>query len=251
MKNAKLLFLLLLPLLLIGCINYSEETWIHSDGSGKIAMEISTSEQFAALMAGQSGSDPFSPKELAQPFKGVKGIQLKNVKTFHKNGNIIAAVNFEFSSLDAFNRIKNGSSSPGFLGQISLSKDKKGRFIFTRTIDKMELSQGKEKGEADSNDNLAGNMSAALLSGYTWKYTVHFPAKVLNANTANDNINGQTNTVTWDLPLSDIVKSPQTMTATFEAPLPWLTILLIAAGFLIIIAVVFIVLKFVKKPVSI
>ncbi len=247
MKNAKLLFLLLLPILLIGCINYSEETWINSDGSGKIIMEISTSEQFAALMSGQSNSDPFSQKELGQPFKGVKGIKLKNIKTYHKNGDVIAAINFEFSSLDAFNHIKNGSSSPGFLGQIHFSKDNKGRLIFTRTIDKMELSQGKETNETDSN-NFTGDMSAALLSGYNWKYKVHFPAKVLGANTTHDNIDAQTNTVTWNIPLSDIVKSPQTMTATIEAPLPWLTILMIVSGLLIIIGVVFAVLKFAKKP---
>ncbi len=237
MKIAKLLFFFLLPILLVGCINYSEETWLNADGSGKLSMEISTSEQFAALMAGQSNRNPFSQKELEQPFKGVKGIHIKNVKINHQNGDIVSTVTLQFNSLEALNQIRNGNSSPSFLGQIRFSKDKKGRLIFTRTIDKMTLSQGKENNETNSNDDLAGNISGALLSGYHWKYTVHFPSKVISANTSKDNILAQNNTVIWNIPLSDLVKSPQIMTATLKAPLPWLLLSFIVAGLLVILVV--------------
>ncbi len=249
MKIIKLLFFFLLPILLVGCINYSEETWMNADGSGKLSMEISTSQQFAALMAGQSNRSPFSQKELERPFKGVKGIRLKSVKLHHRNGDIVSTIIFQFNSLEALNQIKNGDSSPSFLGQIRFSKDKNGRLIFTRTIDKMTLSPGKENHETNSNDDLAGNISGALLSGYSWKYTVHFPSKVISANTSKDNILAQNNTVIWNIPLSDLVKSPQTMTATLKAPLPWLLLSFIVAGLLVILVVLTVtILKMKRKP---
>lgn len=242
MKSIKLLLFLLLPVLLIGCINYSEETWLNSDGSGKIAMEISMSEQLLAMMAGQSNADPLSPEELTKSFKGVKGIKVGEVKTYHKDGNQIAAVNFEFSSLEALNNIKSGSGTPGFLGKISFTKNKKGQLVFNRTIDKMEL------GETDSGDALSGQMAAAMFSSYSWKYTIHFPSKVISANTGNENINAKTNTVVWEIPLSAFIQNSQVMTATLAAPSPWLTIFIIMAALLVVAVLVLAILKLTKKP---
>jgi hypothetical protein len=242
MKNIKLLLLLLLPVLLIGCINYSEETWINDNGSGKISMEISISEQLLEVMAGQSNADPFSPDELTKSFKGVKGIKVGEVKTYHKDGNQIAAVNFEFSSLEALNNIKSGNGTPGFIGKISFAKNKKGQLVFTRTIDKMEL------GEADSDNALSGQMAAAMFSSYNWKYTIHFPSKVISANTGKENINTKTNTVVWEIPLSAFIQNSQAMTATLAAPNPWFHIIIIVAAILVIAVLALAILKFTKKP---
>jgi hypothetical protein len=248
MKNLKLLFLLLLPLLLVGCINYSEEAWLNADGSGKISMEISTSQQLIALMSQQGNGNPFSQEEVAKPFTGVKGIKLGEVKSYPKDGNQVAVVNFEFSSLQALQSVKDGNGAPGFLGKISFTKNKKGQLIFSREIEKMKLGNTADAEQTDSDSDLAGQMSAAMLAGYNWKYKVHFPASVVSANTAKENIDARTNTVVWEIPLSSIAQGSQTMTATIKAPFPWLTMIIIVAALFVIAALVLVIFKLTQKP---
>jgi hypothetical protein len=148
--------------------------------------------------------------------------------------------------LEALRNVKNLDGTPSFLGQINFGKNKKGQLVFSRTIDKIDLGQKEEAGEEN---DLAGQMSAAMLSGYNWKYTIHFPAKVIGANTANENINANTNTVIWEIPLSTFSQGPQTLTATIQAPIPWaLIIIIIVAAAIVVVVIALAILKFAKKP---
>ena len=250
MKNFKMMLLLLVPLFLIGCVNYSEETWLNSNGSGKMSMEISISEQFVAMMTQEGSSNPFSQKELAKPFKGVKGIKLGEVKTYHKDGNQVVAMNFEFESLKALQNVKSSDGTPGFLGKITFTKNKQGQMVFKRTIEQTNMGQSDPTEQTDSENgldsDLQNQMSAAMFSGYYWKYTVHFPSKLINATT--DTIDKKTNTVVWEIPLSDLSTKSHVMTATIEAPMNWSIIIIIAAAFVFIAALVVVILKFTKKP---
>jgi hypothetical protein len=247
MKKFQLLLLLLLPVLCAGCINYSEESWLDANGSGKISMEISTSEQFAALIAQENSGISFSQKELEQPFKDLTGIKLEGVKIYHQNGNQIATVNFKFTSFKALNHINNSNGVFGFLGKISFIKDKKGQLVFTRTIAKINFNHSTQT-DGTSNNGFADSISAAMLSGYNWKYTIHFPGEVLSANTANDNINTKTNTVVWEIPLAKLLANSQTLTATIATPNPWFIYIIVAGALLVVAIFILVITKFAKKP---
>lgn len=236
--KTKLLYLLLslLPILLVGCVSYSEETWFNTNGSGKMTMEISAPEQFIAMMAEQNSADPFSQEAIAKPFKGNKGIKLGEVKTYNQDGNRITVLNFEFSSLEALGNVKNeNGEAPGYLSKITFTENKKGQLVFTRTL------AGTESDGTDEVD-------PSMLSGFNWTYKIHFPSKVINANTANNYIDTKTNTVVWEIPFSSLFKGPQTMTATIATPIPWLIILVSIAGLLVVIVLILITLKLTKKP---
>lgn len=61
-----------------------------------------------------------------------------------------------------------------------------------------------------------GSEASSIFSKYVWKYTVHFPYKVISANTADDYIDRKTNTVSWDISLLSISKKPQKMTVVLR-----------------------------------
>ena len=65
---------------------------------------------------------------------------------------------------------------------------------------------------------MGAGLVQGMFSGYSWKYTVHLPTRVVSANTADEDIDDGNNTVTWNVELGSVMNEPFTMTATLEAP---------------------------------
>ena len=65
---------------------------------------------------------------------------------------------------------------------------------------------------------MGAGLKEGMFSGYSWKYTVHFPARVVSANTADEDIDRETNTVAWEIDLGSAMNESFTMTTTLEPP---------------------------------
>jgi hypothetical protein len=208
-------FLFILMLSLTGCISYSEESWLNKNGSGKITMEIGINEGLIAMATEDNGEEPFSIGKIEKQFKGKKGLKLINAKAFNKEGNKIIQLEIEFKSLKAledFMNSENPSGTAGFVGQTNMTKNKKGQITYSRIL---SFNSGNTSNNNDENGHSAmgEQMMDGLLANYVWQYTIHFPYKVISANTADDYINHKTNTVRWDFSLASLAKKPQTMKA--------------------------------------
>ncbi len=73
--------------------------------------------------------------------------------------------------MEALDNIKDeNGETPGYLGKITFTKNKKGQLVFNRNL------AGTESDETDEVD-------PSMFSGFSWKYKMHFPTKVINVNT--------------------------------------------------------------------
>ena len=181
-----------------GCIGYNEETWLKKNGSGKIFFELS--------VPGLAEDNVLSEEGLAESFAKTKGIKLLEAKSYHDNGNKVVQATIAFDSLKALNEHKEA-----FWGEISLEKGKRGQLLFTKVI------------SLGTNEKTAGfSEAASMLQGYQWKYTVHFPYKVSDANTAERLIDTKKNTVTWEVSLAGLASGSRELKATLKTTNYWL-----------------------------
>lgn len=209
------LALIILLFAVSGCISYSEETWLNDNGSGKLKMEIGVNESLMNMAAKEGNGDPFSEDKIKSSFKNNKNVKIINAKSYNKDGNRVLQMVLEFKSfksLEASMNNKNSSSNPGFIGHITMTKNKKGQIVFDRVLALNSPSSSEKK----SDDAAIGEMMNGLLANYVWKYTVHFPYKVISANTADEYIDHKTNTVRWDFALTSLAKKPQKMRAVLR-----------------------------------
>lgn len=214
MKKMRLGLVLLISLMMVsGCINYSEETWLKGNGSGRMKMAIGISEALMSMSPEEGGEGAFSDEGIKNAFKGKKGIRMKSAKTYNKDGNKVMDLEIEYESLKALEALGN-SDNTSFIGKITLKKNKKGQLVFTRVLTFSSPNAEKEKDEEYS--AMGEEMMAGLFANYVWRYTVHFPYKVISANTSDDAIDRKTNTVKWDVSLASLIKKPQKMTAVLR-----------------------------------
>lgn len=219
MKTKFLIALFILISVTSGCINYTEETWLKDDLSGRMSFKMELAEELYAMAS--QGQQPFDSKEFGKMFE-VKGIKLTEYKTYTEAGNQVLAVDFTFLSLEALKNIKANNDGFAFIGKVSATKNKKGQLVFTRII-----SNNQDASEVNS-------FTASLFSKGKFKITVHFPFKIISANTSDKLIDLKNNTVTWEFSFLSTMLKPQEMTAVLEPfnPLPWM-----AGGIVVILGI--------------
>ena len=195
-----------------GCIGYEEELWINADGSGRMKFKILFSEMLSQAMK-EKGEHVFSEQELAERFSGIEGITIEEAKTYAKAGNQVVSVALEFDSWDDLRHATTDDEDQAdFWGSASVAEDDQGDLVYSRTVSMRTDDEGEE------GDELAQGLVGAMFAGYSWEYTVHFPTAVVSANAADEDIDEETNTVTWELSLLSLLDSDATMTATLEKP---------------------------------
>lgn len=210
--------LVLVILALTGCIEYEEEVWINADGSGKIHFEIAVPSMMAQKMT--EGDDGLAKlygdlQNAKERFAAVDGLEAEEVKTYEKAGKVILSVRLQFDSWDRLGKLQDKPDSlrgKGVLGEVSLSEDESGNIVFKREVGVENPNAGTEENE------MAQALVQGLLSNYTWSYTLHFPATVVSANAAEEDIDRESNTVTWEFGLASITNGPVVMEATLEPP---------------------------------
>ncbi len=189
-----------------GCIYYEEELWLNRDGSGRIDFEMSISEPLATLMAKSKEEPWISPEDFEEKLREANGIVVKDIRTYTKAGNRVISASFKFKDQQSLMGLSSDLDKFDFLGTVSIEKNSAGNLLFKRTIVETEAEEEDISIEE-------------WMQAYTWKYVVHFPDKVLKANVADEHIDDEANTVTWEFPFVSLMKNyPVAMEATIEKP---------------------------------
>jgi hypothetical protein len=236
----KKISLIMLLSLVAGCLTYNEEVWLNRDGSGKMSMEIGLSEALLS-MAPNKSELPFSEEKIEKDFSNKKGIRLTEHKIYSRAGNKYVITYFQFDSIESLKNLfaDNKDHKSEFFDNFRIDNDKDGNVRFSRTIDLTEEKEGKEENE------FGKGMASTIFSNYIWKYKIHFPYKIINANTSPENIDYKNNTVTWEFSMASFFNEPQIMTATLKPSSYLIAVLTISAITLLIL--IFVASRFLRR----
>lgn len=209
----RLVLLGLLILVIAGCVDYNEELWLNKDGSGKVRMVIGVLTTYE--------NDKEINRYINQP-----GITLISKSIYRKKNFTYYNLMFKFSSLEAFNNLNDQISNADFFGRITLKKEKDGTITFKRRI-----ALGSPSGEEDEIEQLIINHSRDNLQ---WQYKLHVPWKIIKANAVAANVDYKTSTVSWEYQTAYLWNKSQTMTVVMHQEFPWIFVVPISLGFLVI-----------------
>ncbi len=212
MKNLLLLSFLLV--LLAGCVDYNEELWLNSDGSGRAKTTIGVLTSY------------HNAEEINR-YSTLPGIHLISKSVYRKKNYTYYNIEFTFDNLDAFNNLNDEISITQFIGRISLDKNKKGKIEFKRRI-----ALGSPAMENDEIEQLILTLPHQDLK---WSYKLHLPWRIIEANTSKEKISFQNSIVTWNYQTSMLWNKPQIMTVIMKKPFPALSLYFIALAAIIII----------------
>ncbi len=243
----KRLLPLLAALLLIlwGCVEYDEELWLNSDGSGRAKMRLTHRSHYANTQEIMN--------KLDKP-----GIHLRDIQRKQSGANMIYEVEFSFDSIEAFNNVNEQLAAADFWGQITLAKNPEGNIVFRRMISlnmdqpmetarefpegELEELFGKEHAGADSsfmaeedyinslpddNDILQGIYMQQQTEHPLWTYKLHVPWQIITAGDNASSIDPENKVVTWKFDTMEMWNKYEVMTVEMKKGISWLVYALI------------------------
>ena len=203
-----LLMLAVLPLM-IGCVEYEEEMCINEDGSGSIAAKLGFSEFLGGLI-GFFDRGFFNEEELFNEFDSLDGIEVKDKDAYYKGGRRWVEIVLNFDSVEDLSRLRHHDEIPVILGRIRYDQESKREFSYRRDLD-VNITSDSDDEKDSENENIV-----EILSGYEWKYTVHFPGKILDTNGEIVQKSGKESIVSWVFPLAELDEESFQMEAYFK-----------------------------------
>ncbi|MBC8276786.1 MAG: hypothetical protein H8E46_01020 [FCB group bacterium] len=203
-----LLLLAVLPLMM-GCVEYEEEMWINEDGSGSLAAKLGFSE-FLGGMIGFFDKDFFDEEKLFNDFDNLAGIEIKDKDAYYDGGRRWVEIVLNFDSVDDLNRLRHHDEVPVILGKIRYDRENKREFRFRRDLD-VDITSDHDHEKDSEDENIK-----QILSGYEWKYTVHFPGKILETNGEIVQKSRNESIVSWVFPLAELDEESFQMEAYFK-----------------------------------
>jgi hypothetical protein len=225
----------LLVLFVTGCIEYEEKIVLNGDGSGRITVHYYIDEMMTSMMDKMPGekSDKEMPfifeKEKIQSELASDDIKVDKIESYKDDeGKLHLVADLSFKDINKipkkwvfenreFSFVKEGGS---YSFRSALVQEKK----------------PEEKGKEGSEE-----LGDSFLAGYTFKFTVEMPGPVAQAS-AGSKI--EKNTVTWEMPLSDISKKERIeMTASVSSAgsfplIPVLIVIIVVIAVIIIVVLV-------------
>ena len=213
----RIAFALVALLLLSGCVEYDEELWIKSDGSGKATLRLVHRSSYE------------NPEEIMRKAQ-LPGINLLESKVSRSGADVIYQVSFTFKNIEAFNNVNDMIGTADFWGKITINQEPKGKVSFKRRI---------ALGRTEKDDEIENIFSNQQVDYPVWQYKVHLPWKIISSNAEEKNINRNSKTVSWTYDTRKLWHSDEYMTVEMEKGLPIFPIILIAVlvimlGFFII-----------------
>ncbi len=229
-----------LLLILSGCVEYDEELWLNSDGSGRAKMRLTHRSHY-------SNTQEIMNK-LDKP-----GIHLRDIQRKESGDNMIYEVEFSFDSIEAFNNVNDQLAAADFWGQITLAKNPEGNIVFRRMIslnmdkpmetaqeypqDELEGLFGEDHAGTDSsymaeedyinslpddNDILQGIYMQQQTEHPLWTYKLHVPWKIITASDNASSIDPETRVVSWKFDTMDMWNKYEVMTVEMKKGISWL-----------------------------
>jgi|WetSurMetagenome_2_1015567.scaffolds.fasta_scaffold347127_2 hypothetical protein len=209
MKKFALCFILFLSFFLTACIEYKEKLKLNDDGSGDITFAVGLSEELFKLDKDSSQVNDFSEDKIKKDWQDKKGIEFVGSRSYAKDGNKWIEISLKFESLEALQKASDDSTSKGMIGNISLTQNENGNWVFTR---KIYNSTAKEE---SGDDSVSSGMMKMMFGQYKWQYELTLPSKIISTNAEEENVDTETNTVKWIFNLGSL-SSNKIMTVTFE-----------------------------------
>jgi hypothetical protein len=217
----KKILLLLVPIILIslsGCLNYIQDSYIYSDGSGRMRIIYWTKlpENKNAQILEKVGI--FNPDSIRSEFTS-KYCTIKDIKVYtdSTDSTTHAVINLNFDHIDSLNNMKAFAAS-----NFALKDGAPGQKIFTQFVSPLATGFGFNAKDFH----------------VTYKYT--FNGDIITDNSTSK----EGRTLIWDYNLSDIGNG-KTISVTFkpfrlkETP-PWVFML---SGFVLLIVIIFLLKK--------
>lgn len=162
--------LLLLLVLLSSCMQYKEEIWLEKDMSGKIQIEMKIYQQW----------DNFTIPAfeiIRQDVASLPGLSLTQLEKLVDSDSLIhIQATVQFEKISQLQSLFLKEHLHPYLGDVSLTKNKKGHHVVRRMMEGKESPFFKEK-EIIDNLTLAEKQTMDL--GLPWTWIVHNPSEVL------------------------------------------------------------------------
>lgn len=199
----------LLALLVAGCVNLDEEIWLSADGSGRAHIVYAHSLQLlrTAIPHGLGPKPiPLDPQELLGDLKDASGVTIDSAtQRLDEKGQRIIDARIRFRKIENLSddrvRFEFSSRPDGHDFRITvLNTDKS-----TLPVD--------EPGGIISRRAIFLNM----LSAYRLRFVVHLPGTIRSSNAAQR----YGRTLSWEVPLKDLVSQDQVVLEAQVAPSLW------------------------------
>lgn len=209
--------LLLVVLLFVaaGCFNYEEEIWINSNQSGRMKMTIKITETIMK----QEFDIIYIVKDEVMNIKNNivknRGLILNQNKEYINNGYKHYVIDFNFDTIEDLKKItEHSKKGRGFIANFKIEEDESDNIKISRTVE-FEVGDSYEQ-----NEMLTGFLPIALY-GHRWRYKMHLPYRIINANTIDEMIDKKNNIVKWEFPLHILSKQPQKIEVTMNSDTLW------------------------------
>jgi hypothetical protein len=201
---------------LAGCINYDQDVEISSNGSGKMLMHYSLSQQLTAMMA--MGDQSSGKKEDNQmPFKikedeirkdlQAKGVKVEKFEQKTEGDQSHFYVTISFDNITDLNQTKTFAKMP-----FQWKKDGS-VCTFSQTL----IGEKKKENES-ADDQMGKQMAQAMFGNAKFQFKVKLPNKAMPSPDTNGKIAEDGKTVSWEYPLTELSSGgDKVMTAKFKA----------------------------------
>lgn len=201
-------------LLFSGCVKYNEELWFNDDLSGRIKVSVTVEEKIARNIE-KTGLDIFTQEGVDGLYGGIEGVRVIEMNSTTGGTNRHTTFTLSFDTLESLQHIASAMKDTEFLGFITIEKNPSGSSTFARQVvlrkDARRLITQEQMNNID------------------WNFIVHFPGKVLEANTPPGR-ERMKDTRSWVYPLRELANNPQTMKATFAPVSSFDIVALVIAG---------------------
>ncbi len=193
-----LLLLMSVMLLLTGCMNYREHMMLNEDGSGELSvlfgMDTSAMDMFpeAELDADES-EDELDEEDgvVLDSIEETEGVRIIRSEQYRdEDGWEWEDFAVAFDSLEALKEAHTDADAER-LGTIEWYQESSGDWVFERALPPMSGLDGEPM------DDMMWQMMSGFFADAEFSYSVTFPGSIIEANAPEEDIDRETNTVTW------------------------------------------------------
>ena len=213
-----------------GCVRYSEELWFNGDLSGRIKIDVQIDEKTARNIE-KTGLDIFTEEGIEKLYGGIEGVRVIEMSSATDSTDRVGTFTLSFNSVETLHHIAEAMKDSEFLGFITVKENPSGSSTFERQVVLRKDTRCL--------------ITPEQMNSIEWTFKVHFPGKVLEANTPPDK-ERKNDTRVWVYSLRELVNSPQVMKATF-APVSSFDIVALTIAGVVFIALFYILYRALTK----
>jgi len=191
-----------------GCLETKTEYWFRSDGSGKVVFDLGVSKQLSPKMGELVEK---AKREIAE--NDDRNVRNASVRTYDDGD--ISHVEISFDVVDMtlisgdsdvlFGNSLGGGGDEGnkekMMDGVTIKRLPSGNILFERKFKRPDAEQATADGKKDGDEAMANAMAASFLAGKFATVIVHADRIV----SANGKISKDRKTVTWKVPMADII----------------------------------------------